>query len=266
MRLETHLRGRRHAGRKVLMPFVTAGITPQWTEYVLAFADAGADAVEVGLPFSDPTLDGAVIQEANAVALGRGATLPDLIAELPALAAACADRDVVLVVSTYANTVVGWEGPQRFCAALAAAGIAGLIVPDLPLDEAQDVATAAAAAGIDLVLLVAPTTPQPRVAEIAERAGGFLYTVSTMGTTGEREVLADAAIALVERIRSVTGHMVLVGFGIATPEHASKAARSADGIVVGASIMRRVLGGADPERIGAYVGTLRQALDEATHA
>src|SRR5262249_29576229 len=161
-----------------------------------------------------------------------------LIGELPALAAACGERDVALVVSTYANTVVGWQGPHRFCAALGAAGVAGLIVPDLPVDEAADVATAAATAGIDPRPLLAPSTPRLRVAEIAERAGGFLYAVSTMGTTGEREVLADSAIALVDRIRSVTGHVVLVGFGIATPEHASKAARSADGIVVGASIMR----------------------------
>lgn len=258
--LETHLRARRDAGHKLLVPYLTAGVTPDWLDYLRAFTDAGADAVEVGLPFSDPTLDGATIQEATARALARGATVRGILDEL---AGGGLDRDAPLVVSTYYNLVIH-DRPERFCAALRVAGIAGLIVPDLPLDEATELTDESAAAEIDLALLASPATPRPRLDEIARRSRGFIYAVSLMGTTGERPRLARSATAIVERIKSATDRPVLVGFGVSTPEHATEAACAADGVIVGAAIMRRVVDGARPSDLSAYLAKLRQAVDEAS--
>ncbi len=256
MTLETCLRERRDAGRKLLMPYVTGGITPTWVDYLRAFADAGADAIEVGLPFSNPTLDGVTIQQATDAALARGATARDILGDITG-----PEHDVPLVASTYYNLVVH-DGPERFCAALRDAGVTGLIVPDLPLDEAGELEDAAASAGIDLVLLASPATPQPRLDEIARRSRGFIYAVSLMGTTGERSVVADSATTLASRIKRSTERPVMVGFGISTPEHAVEAARSADGVIVGAAVMRRVLDGATPHDVGADLARMRRALDQ----
>ncbi|WP_242454374.1 tryptophan synthase subunit alpha [Bailinhaonella thermotolerans] len=255
--LETRLRARRDAGRKLLMPYVTGGITPDWTEYARAFAAAGADAIEIGVPFSDPTLDGVTIQEASHAALTRGATPRGVLAGLAGLA----DLDVPLVVSTYCNLVFR-DGPWAFCAALREAGASGLIVPDLPVDEADEAADAAAGAGVDLALLASPATPAPRLAEISRRSRGFVYAVSLMGTTGTRSALGPAATALAGRITGLSDRPVLLGFGISTPGQAVEAARRADGVVVGAAIMRRVLAGARPDEIGAFLTAMREALDD----
>ncbi|MFG1947238.1 tryptophan synthase subunit alpha [Nonomuraea sp. NPDC048826] len=255
--VERHLRARRDAGRGLLMPYVTAGITPGWTDYLRAFADAGADAIEVGLPFSDPTLDGVTIQRASAAALARGASTRRVLADLSGLP----DLGVPLVASTYYNLVLH-DGPEAFCAALRRAGAGGLIVPDLPVHEADELAAAAAPAGIDLALLASPATPRPRLAEIAERSRGFVYAVSLMGTTGERAGLAATAAGLTGRIRRVSDRPVLLGFGISTPDQAREARRHADGVVVGAAVMRRVLDGAGPDDLRVFLSTLRQALDQ----
>ncbi|MGH3490696.1 MAG: tryptophan synthase subunit alpha [Actinopolymorphaceae bacterium] len=255
--LEQHLRARRERGRKLLMPYLTGGITQDWVEYLRTFADAGADAIEVGIPFSDPTLDGKTIQEASDAALARGATPPDILAAL-----ARAGVGVPIVVSTYANLVLR-TGVDRFCAALRAAGVSGLIVPDLPLEEAGDVERAAAGADVELALLATPATPPERLHEIAARSRGFVYAVSLMGTTGEREELAASAAHLARRIRAATDRPVLLGFGVSTPEQATAASQYADGVIVGAAIMRKVLDGAGPAATGAYVEALRVALDTA---
>jgi tryptophan synthase alpha chain len=176
--------------------------------------------------------------------------------------------DVPLVASTYCNLVVH-RGPQRFCAALREAGLHGLIVPDLPLQEVGEVEAAAAAAGIDLVLLASPATPQERLPEIAERSRGFVYAVSLMGTTGERTTLGGSATQLAVRLKRGTDRPVLLGFGISTPEQAVRATRGddtggaggADGIVVGAALMRRILDGAGPKDVGIDVAAMRRALD-----
>lgn len=254
--VERHLRARRDTGRGLLMPYVTGGITPGWTDYLRAFAAAGADAIEVGLPFSDPTLDGATIQQASGTALARGASSRRILADLSGLP----DLGVPLIVSTYYNLVLH-DGPGAFCTALRRAGVDGLIVPDLPVHEADELMDAAAAAGIEPALLASPTTPQPRLAEIARRSRGFVYAVSLMGITGERATLAASAAELAGRVRSVTDLPVLLGFGISTPEHAREARRQADGVVVGAAVMRRVLDGAGPDDLRAFLATLRQALD-----
>ncbi|PZG20860.1 tryptophan synthase subunit alpha [Micromonospora craterilacus] len=238
------------------MPYLTGGVTATWVDHLRALADAGADAIEVGLPFSDPTLDGVTIQEATDAALARGATVRGILGDITGFT-----DDVPLVASTYYNLVVR-DGPERFCAALRDAGISGLIVPDLPLDEAGEAADAAASVGVDLVLLASPATPQPRLAEIARRSRGFVYAVSLMGTTGERATVAESAATLASRIKGSTDRPVLVGFGISTPQQAVEAARSADGVIVGAAIMRRVLDGATPDDVGADLAKMRRALDQ----
>lgn len=257
MSLENRLRRRRDAGYKLLMPYVTGGVTANWVDQLRAFVDAGADAIEIGLPFSEPTVDGTTIQQAVHRALARGTTTCGLLDELTAAAIG-----VPLVASTYCNLVVH-AGAERFCAALRDAGVTGLIVPDLPLDESDEVAEVAAGAGIDLVLLAAPSTPAPRLAQIARRSRGFVYAVSTMGTTGERHTVAGSAYSLVDRLRDATDRPVLVGFGISTPAHAVDITRSADGVVVGAALTRRILDGAGPHDVGAFLAGMRRAVDQA---
>jgi tryptophan synthase alpha chain len=247
---------------KKLNPYVTGGITDNWTDYLLAYQAAGADGIEIGLPFSDPVLDGATIQEASDRALARGATVAGILRDV----AAVKDRlHLPLIAMTYANLVFR-AGADDFCERLAAAGFSGLIVPDLPIDEAGAVEDAAGRNNIDLVLLVAPATPDDRLAEIVTRGGGFLYAVSVMGTTGARARLADSAATLVSRVKAITDRPVLIGFGIAGPRQAAEAAHVADGVVVGAALMRRVLDGATPGELGRDVAALRSALDSEVPA
>jgi tryptophan synthase alpha chain len=247
--------GRRVAeGGKALVPYVTGGITADWTEYVLAYAAAGADAIEIGLPFSDPMLDGVTIQRASDRALARGTTVEAILSDISEISV-----DVPLIAMTYANLVFR-AGPAEFCRRLAAAGIGGLIVPDLPVDEASGVRDAAAGAGVALILLAAPVTPDDRLAEIGGRSRGFVYAVSLMGTTGERDTLDGAATRLATRVKAVTGLPVLIGFGVSTPAQAAAAASAADGVVVASALMRRVLDGASPEDVGRDVAALRAAL------
>jgi tryptophan synthase alpha chain len=247
---------------KQLNPYVTGGITDDWTDYLLAYQEAGADAIEIGLPFSDPVLDGVTIQQASDRALARGATVAGILRDV----AAVRDRlHVPLIAMTYAN-LVGRPGEDVFCERLAAAGFRGLIVPDLPVDEAAELEAATRAAGIDLILLVAPVTPDDRLAEIVTRGGGFLYAVSVMGTTGVRDRLADSAATLAARVKAITDRPVLIGFGIAGPQQAAQAVKVADGVVVASALMRRVLDGATPGELGRDVAALRSALDSEVSA
>ena len=255
--LETHLRSARDGGRKLLVPYVTGGLTADWTDYILAYQDAGADAIEIGLPFSDPMLDGVTIQVASDRALERGATIDGILADVHAIRARVS---VPLVAMTYANLVVR-RGEAAFCAAVAAAGVSGLIVPDVPLDEAEPLATAAADAGIALVLLAAPSTAPARLREICERSRGFVYAVSVMGTTGERDRLAASAGTLAARCKQVTDRPVLVGFGVSTGAQARAATQTADGVVVASALIRKVLDGASAADLAAEVDGLRRGLD-----
>jgi tryptophan synthase alpha chain len=161
---------------------------------------------------------------------------------------------------TYANLVMR-AGPADFCRRLAAAGITGLIVPDLPVDELGPVEEAAAAAGVDLILLVAPVTPDDRLAEIVARTRRFVYAVSLMGTTGERASLADSAVTLAARVKAVTAVPVMIGFGVSGPGQAAAAGRAGDGVVVASALMRRVLDGATPDDLRHEVAALRRELD-----
>lgn len=249
--VEEHLRACRAAGRPALVPYLTGGISENWTDYLREYARNGADAIEIGLPFSDPILDGPTIQEASDRALRRGITVSSVLDEVAAV-----DVGIPLIAMTYYNLVI--HRPS-FCAELAAAGIRGLIVPDVPVDEAAPLAAAAEAAGVELTLLAAPTTPADRLAEIAERSRGFVYAVSVMGTTGTEFAASGGRIA--SEVRRLTDRPVLLAFGIATHDHAITAAESSDGVVIGAALMRRILDGESPEQLGAALAGFRKALD-----
>ncbi|MGZ8735330.1 MAG: tryptophan synthase subunit alpha [Acidimicrobiia bacterium] len=255
MNLEAHLRARRAEGHTLLVPYVTGGLGASWLDVVRAVASAGADAVEIGIPFSDPVMDGATIQEASQRALELGATPAAIIADAAAL-----DVSVPLVVMTYYNPVQH-AGHERFAASLAVSGIDGAIVPDLPLDELDGWGDVADASGVETVLLAAPTTTDARLRAICERSHGFVYGVALMGVTGERRALATQAGKMGHRCKAVTDKPVLLGVGISTPEQACEAARSADGVIVGSALVRRLLQGGGPEAAATFVAELRAALD-----
>jgi tryptophan synthase alpha chain len=253
--LEATLRRNRDAGRKLLVPYITGGMSPDWCEVLRAIAAGGADAIEIGIPFSDPVMDGPTIQEASARALQRGATPVSILQDLDGV-----DAGVPLVAMTYDN-IVHKAGDARFAGELAAAGISGAIIPDLPLEESAGWEAASAAAGVEAVLLVAPVTPDDRLARICERSRGFVYAVSRMGITGERADVATSAGIIAKRTKAVTDKPVLVGVGVSTPEQAIEAAAEADGVIVGSALVRVLLDGGGPEDAAAFVGALRDALD-----
>jgi tryptophan synthase, alpha subunit len=193
--LEARLRERRAAGAKLLVPYVTGGLGASWCDVVRAVADAGADAIEIGIPFSDPIMDGKTIQEASQRALDLGATPMSVLAQ-----AATLDIDIPLVVMTYYN-LVAHAGHERFAHALVDSHVAAAIVPDLPLDELDGWGDAAAAAGVETVLLASPTTTDERLRAICERSQGFVYGVSLLGVTGERHALNESAHRMGRRPR-----------------------------------------------------------------
>ena len=264
MNLEAHLRSRREAGAKLLVPYVTGGLGSAWLDVVRAVAAAGADAIEIGIPFSDPVMDGRTIQEASRRAIEIGATPAGIIADLVKV-----DAGVPLIVMTYFNPVQHL-GLERFAASLVESGIDAAIVPDLPLEELDghddgglSWGEAAEAAGVETVLLAALTTPDDRLARICARSRGFVYGVSLLGVTGERSSLPPRALEMGRRLKAATDRPVLLGVGLSTPEQAVEAASVADGVIVGSALVRRLLEGGGPEQAGALVSAMRQALDAA---
>ena len=253
--LEAHLRALRDQGRKLLVPYVTGGLGPDWVGVVRAVVEAGADAVEIGIPFSDPVMDGPVIQQASARALSGGATPKSILAELADL-----ELHVPVVVMTYYNLVFR-AGHRAFAEMLAGNGVAGAIVPDLPLDELEDWAVAADNSGVETVLLAAPPTPDDRLVAICRRSRGWVYGVGLMGVTGERQRLADSAATMARRLKAVTDKPVLIGIGVSNAEQAASVAAEADGVIVGSALVRRLLEGAGPEEAGRFVAGLRRGLD-----
>jgi tryptophan synthase alpha chain len=256
--LEAALRARRDEGHKLLVPYITGGLDDEWLDVVRAIEAAGADAVEIGIPFSDPVMDGPVIQDASQRALARGATPVSVIAE-----AAKLDAGAPRAVMTYVN-VAGHMGYRRFAHALVDAGIAGAILPDLPLDELAPWAEAADAHAVETVLLAAPTTPDDRLRAICARSRGFVYGVSLLGVTGERTSLASQAAETGRRCKAVTDLPVLLGVGISNAAQAVEAAQSADGVVVGSALVRRLLEGGGPDGAYSFVAEMRAALDGAS--
>lgn len=252
--LQNALENRITQGGKCLVPYITGGF-PGWVDAVRACAAHGADAIEIGIPFSDPVMDGPVIQQASQMALDGGATPVSILQEVRTL-----DVGVPLVVMCYYNTVFH-AGHERFAADLAAAGVSGAIIPDLPLEESGGWTEAADRAGVETVMLAAPTAPDERLPRVAARARGFVYSVGLLGVTGERDTLADTATALAARVKRITTLPVLVGVGVSNATQAVEASKVADGVIMGAAVMRRMIeGGA--EAVGTFIGEVRTALDE----
>ena len=242
--------------RAALMPYLMGGFPDLETSLAIghAYVDGGADLIELGVPFSDPLADGPVVHAAGTAALRAGATVDGVLDVCRELS-----PRVPVVLMCYANLVVV-RTPERFVEALADAGASGLIVPDLPMEEAPLVQGACEARGLDLIPLVAPNTPDDRLAAIGERARGFLYAVSVIGTTGERaEAVFDQVVA---RAKKATDVPVALGFGIGTPDQAAAAAAAgADGVIVGSRLVREASEAADPvEAVRAVVASMAQAL------
>ena len=246
------------AGRAALMPYLMGGFPDLDTSRAIgeAYGEHGADLVELGVPFSDPLADGPVIHAAGTAALAAGATVHGVLE----LGRALADT-VPVVLMCYANLVFA-RGVERFADDLGARGISGVIVPDLPLEEAGDALAACDAAGIALVGLVAPTTPERRLAAIGRSARGFVYTVSVTGTTGERREPAGDLAAILDRTRAHFDVPVALGFGIGTPAAAAAAAAAgADGVIIGSRLVRAAAEASDPAAaVGELVADFAAAL------
>lgn len=240
---EAFASARAEGRRAALMPYLMGGFPTlaSSAEIGLAYADAGADLVELGVPFSDPLADGPVIHAAGTAALRAGATLPLVLG----VARTLSER-VAVVLMCYANPIFA-RGLERFADSLAEAGVSGLIVPDLPFEEAPETLAACEQRGLALVPLVAPTTPPDRLARIGARARGFVYTVSLTGTTGERVSLDGSLKAVIARAAAATDVPVAVGFGIGTPGQAAAAAEAgADGVIIGSRLVRAASEAEDP--------------------
>ena len=252
-------------GRCALMPFLMAGDPDleRTRATLLALQANGADLIELGIPYSDPLADGPVIQAAASRALGS-ATTPGAVLEM--LAGLRAELTTPVILFTYSNPLLN-RGMEAFCQAAAAAGAAGLVVPDLPLEEAEKLSAIAAAAGLDLVLLVAPTTPAERMGRIAAASRGFTYLVSVTGVTGVRTNLESRVQGLVQQLKGMGPTPVAVGFGISGPEQARQVRDwGADGAIVGSALVKvmaeAAAGGSDvAAAAGAFCAELRRALD-----
>jgi tryptophan synthase alpha chain len=255
--LGSQLREKIVGGKKLLVPYITCGL-PSPEGFVSLFRDLGshADAIEVGIPFSDPVMDGPVIQRSSVRALELGMTVDGCLDLVKEAVSGCATPAVIM---TYFNPVHSY-GLVRFAAAAASAGVAGLIVPDLPYEECAELDEALRAEGVALIQLVAPTTPAERASMLAAASRGWVYAVSRMGVTGERQALASSAAEVVGRTKPHTDLPVLLGVGISSPDLAKKAVEVADGVIVGAAVVGRVLDG-DLEGAVGLIKKMREAID-----
>jgi len=256
--LEAALRSVLARGGRAFVPYVTGGLAGVDADLLRGLEQAGADAIEVGIPFSDPVMDGPVIQEASRRALEDGASPSSVLGIVEE-----AGLGVPVAVMTYVNPV--WHaGLEAFLEACVDAGVCGAIVPDLPVDEASEWTSACAEASVAPVFLAAPGSSEQRLRAIGEASRGFVYCVATYGVTGERERLAGTAAELVGRLRPLTDRPLLVGVGIAEPSQAAQACAFADGAVVGSALVRLLLEADAPAAL-RLAGAFRAAID-ATEA
>lgn len=259
---EAFAHARAQGGRAALMPYLMGGYPTMEDSLRIgeACVQAGAELIELGLPYSDPLADGPVIHAAGVQALRAGASVAGVLEVARGLAGS-----VPVVLMGYANMVLA-PGAEAFVARLAQTGACGLIVPDLPLEESREIGAACEAHGLALVPLIAPTTPPERMAAIGAQARGFVYAVSVVGTTGERAALSDRFAEIIARAKASTEAPVALGFGIGTPEQARLAADAgADGVIVGTRLVRAageaVAAGQDPAAaVGAMVASFAGAL------
>ncbi|MBI4636247.1 MAG: tryptophan synthase subunit alpha [Candidatus Rokubacteria bacterium] len=248
----------RAAGERALIPYFTAG-DPSLADtrrLVIEATRQGADVIELGIPFSDPLADGPVIQRATARALAAGVSVARVLETVATLRA---EVQVPIVLGTYYNPVLAF-GLKGFARAAVDAGVVGLIVADLPPEEAGPLATEAEPVGLDLIHLVAPTSTPERVRRIARRSRGFVYVVSLTGVTGEREGLPEDLAAQIRTLRLVTTKPVCVGFGIGRPDQVLAVGRLADGVIVGSAIVRLVEARAGSPSLVADVGRFVASL------
>lgn len=258
-RIADRLAALKAEGRKGLIIYITAG-APDFTatlQAVKAAEAAGADIIELGIPFSDPMADGPVIQKAAMLALKSGASTAK-IAEL--VRQIRESSQIPLAAMTYINSVLNF-GEAEFAAEFRQAGLDGLIVPDLPSEEADGLEGICRACGLDFIQFVAPTTDAGRVSNICSKASGFIYCVSTTGVTGVRQVDYGSIGAVMNTVRSHTAVPLAIGFGIGTPAAAKAAAEYADAVIVGSAVMQALMD-EGAEAVGALVKSIRQALDE----
>jgi tryptophan synthase alpha chain len=252
----------RAEGRAAFLPYLTAGLPTPADSVALfeAMAHAGADGFEVGIPYSDPLMDGPIIQQGSERALEAGTTMDVALGLVRDIVASTATPSLAM---TYANPVFR-RGVDTFCEALAAAGADGIIVPDLPVDEAGPVLKAAERHGLGTVLFVAPTSDDSRIRAVAAANPVFIYAVAEMGVTGERGEASSHVVSLAERIRAITDAPIVFGVGISTPDQARAAAAVGDGVIVGTALVRRVLESSDPvdaaTKLASAVGEIAAAL------
>ena len=247
--------------RTALMPFLTVGFPSSKSALSLVprLIEAGADLIELGVPFSDPLADGATIQDASQRALENGITLHQCLTQVTALRAQGIDTPFILM--GYFNPLLAF-GLAEFATAAATAGVDGLIIPDLPPEEADEAQALFDAVGLDLIFLLAPTSSPARIRAVAERSRGFIYLVSLIGVTGARGHLAPGLEAFVRRVRAATDSPLAVGFGISTPIQAAQVARLADGVIVGSALLRNIKAAPDAEEAAyTFVRALREGID-----
>lgn len=256
-RLEATLRAKRAGGRKCLVPYITGGLGDSWLDSLAAVIDGGADACEIGIPFSDPVMDGPVIQQANDLALEAGVTPESIAADLRTF-----ESPIPLAFMTYYN-IAYRMGHERFAKMLVDCGVSGSILPDIPMDESAEWIAAADEAGVENILFAAPTSPDERLARTGTMARGFVYAVGLLGITGERAALAESAIRIAARAKQHTDLPVLVGVGIGSPEQAVEACAEADGVIIGSTVVRRLVEGQGADAVRELIESYRAALDEA---
>ncbi len=260
-RIDTLFEGLRKEGKKALIPFITAGDPSLETtkKMVARIADSGADMIELGVPFSDPLADGPVIQKSALRSLNNGTTLKKIIGLVKEIRK---ENSVPLVLMSSYNPVFVY-GVEAFCRDAAKAGVDGVIIPDLPPEEAEDLTNYAGQYGIDTIFLLAPTSCRARIKMISEKDRGFLYYVSMTGVTGSRLTAINEIQEKLEEIRSITDKPLCVGFGISNPEQAKEVAAISDGVIVGAAIVRMVEKFGEEEGLLDKVGELVRSLKSA---
>lgn len=264
-RITTMFENLRRLGRTALMPYLTMGYPQRESALTLvpALVKAGADLIELGVPFSDPLADGATIQAASQQALANGMTLALCLEQAAALRAQ--GVTVPFVLMGYYNPIFQM-GLERFAHRAAAAGIDGVIVPDLPPEESDALHAALRSHELDLIFLLAPTSEDGRVRFVAGRASGFLYLVSLTGVTGARDRLPPDLESFVARVRAATDLPLAVGFGISTPDQAARVAHIADGVIVGSALLKAIGAGEEPvAAASALIASLRTSVDEPTN-
>jgi tryptophan synthase alpha chain len=252
----------RREGRAALIPYLTAGFpdSGSYVDLTVAILDAGADALEIGIPFSDPLLDGPVIQASQQRALDAGVTPQTCLRYAAEIHARTAKP--LIFFGAY-NPILA-AGTADFCREAAASGVSALLVPDIPFEEQDELRDPATAAGMDLIQLVAPTSSDERIRRICALASGFIYCISVAGVTGARSGVAASARPLVERVRACTDLPVVVGFGISGPEPAREVAEFADGVAVGTALVNVAGTAPADERVPAatrFISDIREALE-----